>query len=141
MTVIAFDGKTVAADKRVTQAGMARTITKIRRHGTAVVGLAGDSFVAAELFDWFVRIGAEPEKFPASARTGDGTMVVFSSRGVLIYSAGPAPVMIEDPVFAIGSGRDYAMAAMHLGKTAAEAVEVACLFDQDCGNGVDTLEL
>lgn len=27
-----------------------------------------------------------------------------------------------------------------LGKTAAEAVDVACKFDSGCGNGVDTLE-
>lgn len=40
---------------------------------------------------------------------------------------------------AIGTGRDYARAAMHLGRNAVEAVQVAILFDENCGNGVDTL--
>ena len=37
--------------------------------------------------------------------------------------------------------RDFALAAMHLGKSAREAVEVACALDVFCGNGIDTLEL
>jgi hypothetical protein len=30
---------------------------------------------------------------------------------------------------------------MFLGKSASDAVEIACLFEHNCGNGVDTLEL
>jgi hypothetical protein len=42
---------------------------------------------------------------------------------------------------AFGSGRDYAEAAMFLGCDAKRAVEVACQFQTDCGNGIDTLRL
>jgi ATP-dependent protease HslVU (ClpYQ) peptidase subunit len=48
---------------------------------------------------------------------------------------------VEDPFIAFGAGRDYAMAAMHLGCDAHRAVEVACVFDTGCGMGIDTLEL
>lgn len=40
----------------------------------------------------------------------------------------------------MGSGRDFAIAAMHCGKTAREAVEIASLYENGCGNGVDVLE-
>jgi ATP-dependent protease HslVU (ClpYQ) peptidase subunit len=40
---------------------------------------------------------------------------------------------------AIGSGRNYAMAAMYLGKTAAEAVAVAAALDSSVGCGITTL--
>jgi hypothetical protein len=36
---------------------------------------------------------------------------------------------------AMGSGRDFALAAMHLHKSAADAVLIASLFDVYCGNG------
>jgi hypothetical protein len=57
------------------------------------------------------------------------------------YCAGPYPMRNRSERWAWGSGRDFALAAMHLGKTAAEAVEVACLFQSDCGLGVDHVEL
>jgi ATP-dependent protease HslVU (ClpYQ) peptidase subunit len=60
---------------------------------------------------------------------------------VLQYESTPHPLVIQDKHWAIGSGRDFAIMAMHLGKTAAESVELASLFCNDCGNGVDTLEL
>lgn len=42
---------------------------------------------------------------------------------------------------ALGSGRDYALAAMHLGKSADEAVEVASAFDNNTNNIVTVLEV
>jgi ATP-dependent protease HslVU (ClpYQ) peptidase subunit len=42
---------------------------------------------------------------------------------------------------ALGSGRDFALAAMYLGKNAREAVEIAMEFDLETGKGVDCLEV
>lgn len=48
--------------------------------------------------------------------------------------------LIESPIqeshHAIGSGSPYAMMAMHLGKTAEEAVVLASLFDSDTNNQI-----
>jgi hypothetical protein len=46
----------------------------------------------------------------------------------------------EDDFVAVGSGRDYAMAAMALGHTARVGVEIASRFDPGTGNGVDELQ-
>jgi ATP-dependent protease HslVU (ClpYQ) peptidase subunit len=140
MTVIAWDGKTLAADKRAVNAGMARTVTKIRRLPNALLAWSGDHDVGAQLRDWFI-YGAIKDEFPEAALKGDATLMVVARGKVRFYVAGPSPMEVEDNHVAIGSGRDYAQAAMALGKGAREAVELACQFDIDCGNGVDTLEL
>ena len=48
---------------------------------------------------------------------------------------------MEGPFCAIGSGRDFALAAMALGHSAIEAVTVAGRFDTASGNGFDALPL
>lgn len=137
MTVIAWDGKTLAADRRATSCGLARTVRKIERYKGFLLGMSGDHAVAAEMLKWFTCGG----DFPAKAREDVATLLVVDHSGVRLFTTGPEPMVVLDPHMAIGSGRDYALMAMHLGKSAREAVELACLFDVDCGNGVDTLEL
>lgn len=142
MTCVAWDGKTLAADKRVVYAGLARTVTKIFRVDNVLVGIAGDGAQGMEMIDW-IRGGCAPDRFPASQRDKEqwATIAVIKADGLWVYERSPYPMRIEDKTYATGSGRDYALAAMHLGKTAREAVEIACLFETGCGNGVDVLEL
>lgn len=40
---------------------------------------------------------------------------------------------VDSAFHAVGSGRDFAIAAMHYGKSAREAVELACLYDVSTG--------
>jgi hypothetical protein len=47
---------------------------------------------------------------------------------------------IVERCHAVGSGSDFAITAMHLGKTAREAVLIAARFDPRTGGGVDVLE-
>ena len=141
MTVIAWDGKTLAADKRATIAGLAVTETKIHRLFDGLVGFSGCGAHAAELLEWF----RGPRMATAYPRRmgDDGAGALFVTQGgIFMYAANsPYPEKIEDRFFARGAGRDYAMAAMYLGCDARRAVEVACVFDVGCGNGIETLEL
>lgn len=52
MTVIAWDGKTLAADKRGTRGGLPVTVTKIKRIGDVIAGVAGNAAHVGELFQW-----------------------------------------------------------------------------------------
>ena len=137
MTVIAWDGKALAADRRAVNCGLARTVCKLERVKGMLVGMSGDHGAAAEMLKWFVSGG----EFPAKAREDIATLMVVDHSGVHLYTTGPEPMKVLDSHMAIGSGRDYALMAMHLGRTAKEAVELTCLFDANCGNGVDVLEL
>lgn len=141
MTVIAFDGRTLAADKRATTGGgMVRTITKIERHNGELLAVTGGLDIGLEMKEWY-KAGADPERFPEVARKDDAVLIVIKNRRIYSYASGPYPMEIEARKCAFGSGRDFAEAAMYLGRTAVEAVEIASLFQSDCGNGVDSFDL
>lgn len=74
---------------------------------------------------------------------GVAGLVVRKSDRCAFLAEGKRVVLtpILESYFSIGSGADYARAAMALGKTAAEAVAVAARFDLYTGFGVDTLRL
>lgn len=144
MTVIAWDGKTLAADKRMDCGGYPATVTKIiRAPNGALIGGSGDADVIAALKRWYCE-GAERRDYPVN-KDADGCparlLVITPDGGVRLYLSGPDPVSTDGGMFAIGSGTDYALAAMHLGNDARRAVEVACALDTCCGNGIDTLTL
>jgi ATP-dependent protease HslVU (ClpYQ) peptidase subunit len=142
MTCIAWDGRTLAADKRGTVAGMGYTVTKIHRVSDGLVAFSGGGAHASELLQWF-KGARDPSTYPRCDDDGGaGTIRIDMSSRIFMYSsANPYPELIESPFFARGSGRDYAMAAMHLGCDARRAVEVACHFDINCGGGIDTMEI
>jgi ATP-dependent protease HslVU (ClpYQ) peptidase subunit len=143
MTVIAWDGRTLAADKQSTSHGMKRTTTKIYRVDDGLLALTGDGGHANALLIWF-RGQRDRAAWPRAA-TEDcaGHVIHFSETGVVIYNGAGCGVgeSVEDAFIAFGSGRDYAMAAMHLGCDARRAVEVACVFETSCGMGIDVLTL
>ena len=144
MTVIAFDGKTLAADKRMCQGGgIARTVTKIVRTRSSgeLLAITGGLDVGRELEAWYL-MGAKVVDFPANAKDDTAMLIVIKPNGeIWTWAAGPYPTRIESEKAAFGSGRDFAEAAMYLGESAVDAVAVACVFQSDCGNGIDVLEL
>lgn len=143
MTCIAWDGKTLAADKRACYGVMICTVTKIERVNDLLVGAAGELTFCRQLIAW-VRSGRDPKDFPAIQSSKDDwqPLLVIETDGTpSLYERSPYPIRYEQQHVAIGSGREFARAAMHLGCDARKAVEVACALDNGCGNGIDTLEL
>jgi hypothetical protein len=144
MTVIAWDGRTMAADKRMDCNGYPATVTKIyRMPDGALLGGSGDSDVISALRHWY-QDGCNPSAYPDN-RAEQGCyatlMVVTAAGEVRLFLSSPIPIQMHNKKFAIGSGADFAMAAMYLGYSARKAVEVACALDTGCGNGIDTLRL
>lgn len=143
MTVIAWDGKTLAADKRASYGGMICTVTKIQKINGLLVGGSGDMCHVLSLIEW-VRGGRNIDKFPKHQEDKDdftGFLVVELDGTTSIYERTPYPIKYEQDHVAIGSGREYARAALHLGCNAQEAVCVAIKLDSGCGNGIDALTL
>lgn len=143
MTCIAWDGTTLAADKLACYGSCRNTTTKIHRVGELLVGGSGETAFIGAMLEW-IRMGREHDKFPASQRDKDDwqpVLVIEADGSALCYERTPFPIRHEQQHVAIGSGRDHARAAMHLGFSAAEAVAVAIALDPGCGNGIDTLSL
>jgi len=142
MTVIAWDGTTLAADKRVSfgnTLGTVRKIIYVPEH-RAIIGACGSISQLMDFFAWFKRNSQKAEDYPKSFLDDSNPQaIVIKDDLVYIHEKSAYPTYIEQPFFAIGSGRDFAIAAMHCGKTAREAVEIACLYDAYCGNGVDEI--
>lgn len=147
MTVIAFDGRTLAADRSVVNNGLASTATKIHRVGSLLCGGSGCVSSCNAMLDW-VRGGRDPKAFPAGQVDPKGDwspfLVIEADGQILLYDNNPFPTRYDrrrQRFYAIGSGRDYAMAAMYLGCDAKRAVNVASALEVGCGNGVDVLRL
>ncbi|HEY5492046.1 MAG TPA: hypothetical protein VIK25_12710 [Gemmatimonadaceae bacterium] len=139
MSVICWDGTTLAADRRASTGSQAYTVQKICRLGDRLVGFVGTANRMPELCAWLKK-GAKPKTYQKMSAEDDSAMVVIHRNGAIhSYDGSPYPIVIVGTHFADGSGCDYARAALYLGCTAEKAVEVASQFDPFCGNGVDTL--
>lgn len=143
MTVIAWDGTSLAADKMTDFGGLHATTTTVQRIRGCLVAGCGNAALVRELQAWFAD-GAEPARFPAAQRDLKEccSLLVVQPGGVLLqYENGPFPLVLEKRHWAIGSGRDFAMMAMHLGKSARQACELTAELCNTCGNGVDSMVL
>lgn len=140
MTVIAWDGTTLAADRRV-MAGSTpiNPVTKVRRilapNGcTCLIGFSGScEWEAAYLY--FMDGGPEPLK----SDEAKGTLILIDDeRNVWTRSHNSiAWNTFGKRQWAIGCGVDYALGAMHAGADAVKAVQVASELDVNCGDGFD----
>lgn len=143
MTVIAWDGKTLAADRQMTWAEMRSTVCKLRKLPNGeVLGVTGNSARAVVVLKWY-EDGADPEKWPQCQTEADyARLIVARPGGKLVYFDWlPIEQIIIDPFMAFGVGRDFALGALAMGATAVQAVEAASKHCNTCGMGVDAFEV
>lgn len=142
MTIIVWDGKTLAADKQATNSGLKRKVTKIYKVRGNLIGFSGELDFAFAMKKWF-EDGADVEKFPKHQEDDNkwvGMLVITPDKRVLKYERSPVPMeFTECDAMCIGSGRDYAFGALAMGANAVRAVEVACEYENSCGMGIDVL--
>jgi len=142
MTVIAWDGKTLAADRMMEMNGGKFPITKIRRLlDGALIGSAGDTPRAMQLAEW-VEGGCVAGQLPAPQGDMYARLLHIRLDGkAVLYANNDQPIVVEQPFMAIGSGQDYANTAMYLGHGARQAVAITSELCSSVGMGIDTLEL
>ena len=143
MTVLAWDGSTLAADKLADQGGVKKSTTKIFKVNGHLLGVSGNLSIGMELIAWWSN-GANPEAYPPSNRSlddGARLIAIGADKKVMVYEISPHPFQIEGDFCAFGCGSAPALAAMDCGADARRAVEIACKYDTGCGNGVDVLAL
>lgn len=143
MTVIAYRAGTMASDKQTQLGNHSHAVTKIyKTAGGWLLGFTGDLVYGLEMVDWFMA-GHNPLHLPAFQRTDDYVpMMAISPEGVIhLFEKSHKPLVVESEFYAIGTGRDFALATMYLGHGASEAVVVASALSPSCGHGVDILRL
>lgn len=140
MTTIAWDGKTLAADRRVSFDNTSDTkVTKIVKTKHGLCGTSGNTSLGAGFKRWFID-GYKGDPPPLQKDGESAVAFVIRQNGARFhydaygwYEAHPGP-------FAIGSGYELAIAAMESGKSAVEAVQIAAKFDGLTNDEIDTLE-
>ena len=141
MTVIVWDGKTLAADRRVSHGSTIGCPTvKLHRVDDGIIGLSGGTSDVAEFLNWY-RKGADFEKFPAHLRTDNNSFLALLVRkgGVYMFSSSPFPSLCAGRYVAIGCGMEAALAALECGKDALGAVVIASRVNSGCGDGADIM--
>lgn len=140
MTTIAWDGRTLAADTRNTNGNTAWCGEKLHRlaDGRLFAGCSDAGAVIAAV-EWL----NDPSqgKPQIDKETGFCGLLVKRDGSVWYVDRYLAPQRVSQPFIAAGSGRDFAMAAMHLGKSAVDAIEVAAEFDIYTGGPIRFLTL
>lgn len=115
---------------------------KLRRmKGGRSVGFAGDPTYALSLVRWIENgaVLAELPTFPENEDTGFELLIVAADGSITWWNEAGVPLEVNEPFYAIGTGAQAALTAMHLGKTPAQAVRLAMKVDEKTGLGVETL--
>jgi hypothetical protein len=143
MTTIATDGVTVASDSQRV-AGSERidlATKKIQVRGGHVFAFTGDFGCFDAAIDWFLTEPFDPEKAPKVSKDGSWSLLVLERHHIMRYSDG---VPYGEPYpypQAFGSGAAYAMSALRLGKSPAEAIALAASFDVWTAGPVQVLNI
>jgi ABC-type uncharacterized transport system permease subunit len=141
MTVVAIKDGIVATDSAAhTARGLyVGTVRKIARSPEGhVIACSGTALSVAAMLHWVESglvgsPGTDPEEYHALLVRPDGSVCEVGGDGLL--------VQVDAPFHASGSGRELAIAAMACGKSAEEAVQIACRWHGACGEPVQTLRL
>lgn len=146
MTCCAWDGASVAADTQGVSAGMVVRRDKIFQASGRVLMGAGSYH---QIVSYWRRIKDMPLAdvlalgYPDYDEDKDypGLLLVDSGNPHLAWCIDGTVWARLHGFYAIGSGREYAMAAMALGKSAKEAVELAARLDVNTGGDIDWVVL
>lgn len=148
MTVIAWDGITLAADKQAAggENGHRVRLTKIFEikqgfYQHFLFGYAGLPAIGLLMLDWLQDHDGDPVLLPEEQKTEDAceALLVSPTGEVFEISRYGKMFKIEESYAAIGSGAAFAMGAIYNGATAKLAVLTASALSSTCGMGVDTL--
>jgi hypothetical protein len=140
MTTIAAKASTgeIAADSMVSGDDSFYLVEKLRIGENSIYGACGD---------WDKILSFYQALESKSSPDSDTDVTVLELRfdgkdnGIWIYESTIIPARIKNDFYAIGTGASYAVAAMHLGLSPAEAVKIACLYDTSSHEPVDVMYL
>lgn len=136
MTTIAFDGTHLCADTLIT-AGSERVgyQSKIYAFSSGYVAYCGDVTACHVVLDW-IRKGARKNARPVLELESSFELLWIKKGKVFVVDEELFPRPGFTP-YTLGSGAAYALAALHLGCTARQAVELAIKLDTGSGGDID----
>lgn len=142
MSIVCWDGKTIAADRITTSGSLKFKGSKMRRLPNGdIVAWTGSTMGGIAMANWW-ESGADPNTFPPSQKTEDWSRLIVVSKGkVFSYEQAPVKIPEDNGFMAWGSGQDFAMGALAFGATAVEAIKVASRLCVTCGMGIESFRV
>ena len=142
VTTLAWDGMSLAADRQSTYNGTKYETRKIRDCSAWIYAGCGSKDAIEFIAQWLTA-GANAAERPMIDEDGLMGIAIRKSDGRAFLVEGKRPILIEVHAkrWALGSGSDFALSAMELGKSAFEAVRFAARFDVGTGMGVDSIRI
>lgn len=136
MTTIAarFSTKEIAADSMVSGDDSFYLVEKLRVGKQSIYGGCGD-------WDKLLKFYQAIESGSELDSDCDVTILELRNDGIWIYEGCIIPARIKNDFWAVGTGANFAVAAMHLGKSPKEAVEIACQYDTSSNLPIDYMKL
>lgn len=137
MSTIAWDGETLAADRKVVVGTINDCETRKIAAGPdgAIAGGSGNLFSVAAFLRW-VEAGRQGARPSLSERD---LCLVINSDGALDLHDEKGWARVEARFYAMGSGAEFALSAMNAGASAEDAVRAAARFDAYTGSKIDSL--
>lgn len=140
MTVIVWDGETLAADRMASDRAAKWRTDKIVVNDEQLVTGVGPAASIHEVMAWYLN-GKNEDSFPQCQLDPDKmcNLIVVSPRiGLVRYENLFTPVTHGFSQCAFGEGRDFAYGALASGANAEDAVRAANQFSLYCGLGVQS---
>jgi ATP-dependent protease HslVU (ClpYQ) peptidase subunit len=136
MTTIAacYSKREIAADSMVSLEAMSYSVTKLRRGAHSIFGAAGE-------WDQCLKFLQALETNQLEDFETDCQLIELRYDGIWVYESGILPAKLKNDFFAIGTGAAYAIGAMKMGASPAEAVAIACEFDPASQGPIDRMVL
>lgn len=144
VTTIAYDGISLAAEGRSTVGNeiIREDVEKIKVIHGRVYGMVGAITLLDAAIEWH-NSGADPAKLPPYPGEESWFLIVIDEHGLFCYSSKMPYARCNEfniPT-AFGSGDHFALGAMLAGKTAKEAVEIACKVDTQSGGRIRVINI
>jgi ATP-dependent protease HslVU (ClpYQ) peptidase subunit len=141
VTTIAYKAGVLAGDSQATdnQLWQSQKIFKVDTSaGVLLVGIAGEIHSALVFIEWLKN---DKSRKPDLSNEDFDAIVIATTGRVTIWNQSLVAWRPVGKFFALGSGAPAAMAAMHAGKGALEAVKIACKVDPYTRGPVRSLRL
>jgi hypothetical protein len=138
ITTAAYDGTTLAVDRQVTTGHQKGQRPKLVYNNEWAYAMVGRTEASVRFWDALI-------EGKSCGDLGDGCHGILVNRKTkqaytIEGNYGVLLAIGEGETAASGTGSDYALMAMHLGKTAKQAVELAMKYDIYTGFGVNTVK-
>lgn len=139
MTTIAYKDGVLAADSRATRGNtiVPGVTPKLHRMSDGSVATSCGTTANGRAFIRWLDAGKEGK----APDLDKGTVIHLQADGKVFEYWDEHPVQTHGPFEAWGSGADFALAAMHLGFNAEDAVKAACKCDTGSAEPVFTMRL